>query len=132
MKKFKIESIAASDISRYRYLKKFSLSKVDSDTGTLTNTLEVTLIDEPEEGAPEISFTFFGVTDLKIRDLSCWLTSSIQISDISSHQLEGANFRVEDAEREWFSLNCEDVAVRSQTAPKSEGMHLAATGTHGR
>lgn len=127
--KFKLSSINSRELAKYRYLKTFALQRLHPEAQVPTNTLEVLLTDGPEEDRDSLSFTFFGVTDLRVVDLNAWLASAIQIDDISAFQLEGSNFRVTDTENAWFSLNCEDLDVRVQASSDPSQMQLAGIGT---
>jgi hypothetical protein len=104
------------------------LRRVDAGLKTASNTLEVVLTDGPDDDFQAIRFTFFRVINLRVHDLNSRLASAIAVQDISSSQLEDANFRVWDAEEVWFSLDCEDIDVSGPAHADPLGMQLTGAG----
>lgn len=88
---------------KYSYLHGMNLNRSFDNDYNLT----MTLCDYPYyEGDARLMLNFSGVRDFKIGELDNWFELELNITDISSSQMEDIKYRVTENENLLFSFYC--------------------------
>ncbi len=94
----------------YKYIKEINLSRsLDSEEGLLYD-MKLVFSKFPYE-YDSFSILFEGVQDIHLSDLNNCLAVAIKIEDISSYQLEGVHFKVDEVGEELFSFYCKNITI---------------------
>jgi hypothetical protein len=96
----------------YKYIKEIHLSRsleYDEEEGLLYD-MKIIFSKYPYE-YDSFSVLFEGLRDIHLSDLNNCLAVAIKIEDVSSCQLEGVHFKVDEVGEELFSFYCKNIII---------------------
>jgi len=96
----------------YKFIKEIHLSrKLDSEDSLLYD-LELVLSMFPCKNNDVFTIFFEGLRNICFNDLNNRFAIGIKIEDISSYQLEGIQYKVEEVGEELFSFYCKAINIK--------------------
>ena len=94
----------------YKYIKEINLSRsLDSEEGLLYD-MKLVFSKFPYE-YDSFCILFEGIQDIHLSDLNNCFAVAIKIEDVSSYQLEGVHFKVDEVGEELFSFYCKNITI---------------------
>ena len=94
----------------YKYIKEIHLSRdLDCEEG-LFYSLKLVLSEYPYT-YEDFTILFEDIQDIQLSDLNNCFAIGIKIEDISSYNLEGIHFKVEEVGEELFSFSCRNIEI---------------------
>jgi hypothetical protein len=103
----KIENLLQLRPERFRFLRRFVVSKQPRSGAGFSCSVEVTLA-EDLTFSRSLQITFFDATDIHIGDVNGTVASLLTIYDIADRGLEDTHYRAVDEESRYFALHCRD------------------------
>lgn len=100
-----ILAFQALNIAENKGIHSFSVKYFCSANYEYSKSLSISLFLDREQGAI-LEMEFYNVLGLNFGDVNSLLIPIFEIEDISSHQLEGIRFQVEDVASDLFRFSC--------------------------
>jgi len=102
-----------SDFIDHRTLKSLSLT-TDLDSKYFESNLVLCLCKDEYLSDNYVCVEFIGISNLKMQDIGGGLTqiSHLNVSDVSSSQLDRIKYIVTDIENDRISFDCSDINIR--------------------
>lgn len=94
---------------KFGYIESLTIHKNIEEQNNLVNNLKISFFSYPYTlGDKKLVMDFQNVKDLKIKDLDGLFKTVLSITDISSYQMEGINYRIVEDENSLFSFECKN------------------------
>jgi len=96
----------------YRYIKEFKLFRNIEGEECGEFNLKMCLIEYPcWDSDDKVSVVFSGIRQLKLGDIDNLCSVVMEITSISTYQLEGIRYEVREIENEMFSFQCNNIIL---------------------